>query len=57
MSITKHSAYINCTLLASKIGRVLDLKYLESDECDEREIRDLQDILIEDYNLRLKRKG
>ena len=57
MSITKHSAYINCTLLASKIGRVLDLKYLESDECDEQEIRDLQDILIDDYNLRLRRKG
>jgi len=57
MNYTKQSAYINCTLLASKIGRVLDLKYLESDECDEREIRDLQDILIEDYNLRLKRKG
>jgi len=57
MNYTKQSAYINCTLLASKIGRVLDLKYLESDECDEQEIRDLQDILIEDYNLRLKRKG
>ena len=57
MNYAKQSSYINCTLLASKIGRVLDLKYLESDECDEQEIRDLQDILIEDYNLRLKRKG
>ena len=55
MHYSKQSAYINCTLLASKIGRVLDLKYLESDDCDEQEIRALQDILIEDYNRKLSK--
>ena len=45
----------NITMLAEKINRVLDFKYLMT--CDESELRQLQDNLIEDYNLRLKRKG
>ncbi len=55
MTYSKQSAYINCTMLASKIGRVLDLKYLESDDCAEQEIRALQDILIEDYNRKISK--
>lgn len=43
----------NLTLLASKVGRVLDFKHLET--CGEEELRQLQDNLIEDYNLRLKK--
>ena len=39
--------------LAFKIGRVLDVEYIMSDECSEQEVRDLQDILIEDYNRKL----
>ena len=45
----------NITMLAEKTKRILDFKYLMT--CDETELRQLQDNLIEDYNLRLKRKG
>ena len=42
----------NLTMLADKVGRVLDFKYLET--CEEEELRQLQDNLIEDYNAKLK---
>jgi len=45
----------NITMLAEKTKRILDFKYLMT--CDETELRQLQENLIEDYNLRLKRKG
>lgn len=53
MTYIKQSALSNCILLASKIGRVLDVDYISSDECSDQEVRDLQDILIEDYNRKL----
>ena len=53
MTYSKQSALSNCILLASKIGRVLDLDYISSSACPEQEVRDLQDILIEDYNRKL----
>ena len=56
MTYSKQSVYNNCVLLASKVGRVLDLKYLQSNDCEEQEVRDLQDILVEDYNKRLETK-
>ena len=57
MTYSKQSVYNNCVLLASKVGRVLDLKYLQSNDCEEQEVRDLQDILVEDYNKRLETKS
>ena len=39
--------------LALKVGRVLDVDYIMSNECSEQEVRDLQDVLIEDYNRKL----
>jgi hypothetical protein len=39
--------------LAFKIGRVVDVEFIMSDDCSEQEVRDLQDILIEDYNRKL----
>ena len=45
----------NITMLAEKTNRVLDFQYLMT--CDQAELRQLQDNLIEDYNLSLKRKG
>ena len=45
----------NITMLAEKTKRALDFKYLMT--CDQAELRQLQDNLIEDYNLSLKRKG
>jgi len=53
MNYSKQSVYINCTIIAEKIGRVLDKKYLQSEDCSETELRQLQDILIEDYNRKL----
>lgn len=44
----------NLTMLADKVGRVLDFKYLET--CKEEELRQLQDNLIEAYNSRLKQQ-
>jgi len=38
----------NITTLAEKVGRSLDFKYLQT--CEEEELRDLQDNLIEQYN-------
>lgn len=55
-SMFYNSALItSITMLAEKTNRILDFKYLMT--CDESELRQLQDNLIEDYNLRLKRKG
>ena len=45
----------NIAMLAEKTKRVLDFQHLMT--CDQTELRQLQDNLIEDYNLRLKRKG
>ena len=45
----------NITMLAERVNRTLDFKYLET--CDEGELRQLQDNLIEQYNnLLAKRK-
>tara|TARA_R100000655_G_C2948020_1_gene186840 strand:- start:352 stop:543 length:192 start_codon:yes stop_codon:yes gene_type:complete len=38
----------NITMLADRVGRILDFDYLQT--CDENELRQLQDNLIEDYN-------
>tara|TARA_R110002072_G_C7663326_1_gene509802 strand:+ start:173 stop:370 length:198 start_codon:yes stop_codon:yes gene_type:complete len=38
----------NITLLSERVNRTLDFKYLET--CDETELRQLQDNLIEQYN-------
>jgi len=53
MTYLKQSALSNCMRLAFKIGRVLDVEFIMSDDCSEQEVRDLQDILIEDYNRKL----
>ena len=50
MNEYKSSALANCITLAAKLDRSIDLNYLDSDECSEQELRDLQDILIVDYN-------
>ena len=42
----------NLTMLAAKVGKELDLDYLST--CDESELRQLQDNLIERYNSKLK---
>jgi hypothetical protein len=44
----------NITLLAERVKRTLDFKYLET--CDETELRQLQDNLIEQYNNLLAKK-
>ena len=38
----------NITMLAERVKRTLDFKYLET--CEETELRQLQDNLIEQYN-------
>ena len=38
----------NITMLAERVKRTLDFKYLQT--CDETELRQLQDNLIEQYN-------
>ena len=38
----------NITILSERVKRTLDFKYLET--CDETELRQLQDNLIEQYN-------
>jgi len=38
----------NIAMLAEKVGRTYDFKYLKT--CEDRELRDLQDNLIEQYN-------
>ena len=44
----------NITMLADRVGRILDFDYLQT--CEEKELRQLQDNLIEDYN-RILKKG
>jgi len=44
----------NITMLANRVGRVLDFDYLQT--CEDDELRQLQDNLIEDYN-RILKKG
>jgi hypothetical protein len=57
MSVSKALVVSNCTLIASKLNRSIDLDYLMSDDCAESEVRDLQDILIEEYNEFLKKNN
>ena len=38
----------NITMLSERVNRTLDFKYLET--CEETELRQLQDNLIEQYN-------
>jgi phosphoenolpyruvate carboxylase len=38
----------NIEMLAAKVGRTYDFKYLTT--CEDSELRDLQDNLIEEYN-------
>ena len=38
----------NITMLSERVNRTLDFKYLET--CDETELRQLQDNLVEQYN-------
>ena len=44
----------NITMLANRVGRVLDFDYLQT--CEEKELRQLQDNLIEDYNRILRKE-
>jgi len=41
----------NITMLADKVGRHYDFKYLSN--CEESELRELQDNLVEQYNMKI----
>ena len=45
----------NITMLAEKVGRTYDFKYLTN--CEDSELRDLQDNLIERYNRKVASKA
>jgi len=45
----------NIAMLAAKVGRTYDFKYLTN--CEDSELRDLQDNLIERYNRKVASKA